>query len=150
MTEVFVMDWRSNLFRWAMTQNGRPFAWGDTDCASLTRKALAICFGRELFPDAPRWNTRRGAVLAWKETGGLEPALVQLGAKKTDLNFVRAGDVVCFDEAEERIGHTAVGIWIGNRCLMSTVEGVALAPLQSLPTDSRVYSLWEVLEVIDG
>lgn len=143
-----VWDWRLLLCRWAWLQPGRPFVWGETDCAMLARTALAICFGGDIFPGVPRWKTPMGAARALARTGGFGPMLLAMGATETTPAFARTGDVCCFPEPEERVGNVAIGVWVDVGCLLSSDEGVLVVPRVALPAATHVYSIWEVPEVV--
>lgn len=138
------LDWRTQLARWAQAQPGRPFVWGETDCAALVRQGLELVFGHDLWPETPYWHSAREAKKTHKTTGGMVAALQRLGAQQTTVNFARSGDVVAFPEPEEKVGGTALGLWVDDRCLLSSDRGVVAVRRQDLPPDAAVYSLWGV------
>lgn len=135
------LDWRTRLVRWALAQPGRPFVWGETDCATLARQAVVLCYGEDPWPDTPQWHTAREAKRAHAASGGMVAALECLGARHVPLNFARTGDIVAFPEPKEKIGGMALGVWVDDRCLLSSDEGVFMARRTDLPADAMVLTL---------
>lgn len=141
-----VRDWRTRLLAWAATQVGRPFRWGETDCATLARAALAECFGEDVAPNVPRWHTKKGAAAALREHDPIH-VLESLGAAKMTVGFARAGDIVQLIAEEDTLGGVALGVWIDGSCLITSRKaGVQIIPAAAMPRDSVVYSLWEIQE----
>lgn len=77
-------NWRPLLLAWAERVRGLPYVWGQTDCFSLAREAIAVQFGeQEPFPDLPHWSSLREGLRVWATWGGaqgLEAFFSQLGA----------------------------------------------------------------------
>lgn len=125
-----------------MEQQGKPFIWGTTDCVSLARAALIEMFGPEITPRLPRWKNERDAALILKKRGSVGRFLEELGAERTSVPFIRAGDLAVSPEPEEVVGRESVMVCLdGLQCLASTKEGVVLT---TPDTGSIVYSLWGV------
>ena len=146
MTEALprVRDWRTRLIAWSNAQIGRPFIWGETDCAALVRASLQECFGQDVVPGVPTWQSKREAIRVLKAH---EPVkiLEALGAVKTTVGFARAGDIVRANETDV-VGGIALGVWVDGGCLVTSVErGVVFIRAASMPRDGVVYSLWEIL-----
>lgn len=140
-----VPDWRTRLTRWARKQDGRPFIWGATDCASLARQALEQMFGRDVIPEVPRYSSWEEAVrvaAALHSRGGMESVLRRLGGENVPREFLRGGDFIVRPEAEEDAGGQSILVCIDSPlCLVSTREyGVQWG----VPTSGTVWSLWEV------
>jgi len=137
-----VRDWRTRLIAWSAEQVGKPFVWGETDCASLVRAALMECFGKDV-TGVPTWRSKRGAANVLKKYPPLE-VLGWLGAEKRTVAFARAGDVVSLPDTDT-LGDVALGVWIDGACLVSTQKGgVQLVPAAQIPRDCATYSLWEI------
>lgn len=135
-------DWSSKLQAWATAQLGKSFVWGETDCCALARAALIEMFGPFIAVHLPQWNSIRGAGLILQIRGSVGAVLEELGAERTSVPFMRAGDIVISAEPREEIGSRAVMVCInGQQCLAGTREGVSM---MIPPPDSIVYSLWEV------
>lgn len=88
-----VLDWRSRLVAWAESVRGEQYAWGATDCGTLARSALEVLFGVDLFP-ALAWTTEREALRTLSRIGGVERALLDMGAEPCHPNFLCSGAVV--------------------------------------------------------
>lgn len=128
---------------------GSSFEWGKTDCASLTRAALAQMFGVEVFPSLPQWSTAREALTVLHEHGTVGSILEKAGAICTTRAYLRAGDIIVTQEPEEEVGRTALLVCIDEAwCLAGGRKGVQLVPPPAyLDFDERcVYSLWEIAD----
>jgi len=148
------LDWRSRLVEWGLGLRGKPFAWGKTDCATLGREALALCFGRDVAPQTGTpWDTARKAALRLRRFPYHEQ-LERVGAARTSLPFVRAGDIVIADEPAEGIGQMSILVCLDATSFLgsSSEDGVQIVGLENVPADAVVYSLWEIPgeEVADG
>ncbi len=151
MSTIRVPDWRSRLITWAENVRGMPYIWGRSDCATLVRTALAICFGRDIAPDVPFHRNERQAIAVVRQYGGAVPVLEQLGAMRTTLPFARAGDVIAMEEPEEPITGIALGIWFDRYAVMSTRDGVVWVDVETLAARKpMLYSLWEIPDVGAG
>jgi len=138
-------SWRSALLTWAMALPGKPFVWGQTDCASLAREAITLLFGPTAMTFLPQWTSEDGAraVLA-----SYPPDVVlgtRFGAPYVTPRFARAGDIIVARDAEEPVGGHYLTVVIDGRIgLTSGPRGVMLIDISQLPEDSRAYSLWEI------
>ena len=120
--------------------------WGTTDCVALARAALIEMFGPKITLRLPRWKDERDAARTLKKQGSVGKFLEMLGAERTSVPFMRAGDLIVSPEPEEAIGRESVMVCLdGLQCLASTRDGVVFS---APPPQSVVYSLWEV--VLDG
>lgn len=139
-----VLDWRTRLVDWGLALRGRPFVWGQTDCATLARQALVLCFGRDLTVHVPLWHSAREAAEILKQHPIVDE-LKALGAEERPLAFARAGDLVLMEETDD-IGGVSIGVVIDASAVVasSTVDGVQLVDLQTMPENTLAYSLWEV------
>ncbi len=137
------VDWRSRLLCWSALQVGRPFVWGQTDCATLGRSALTEIFGVDVMPWLPTWHSAREAVQVVQTYGPVESILEKLGACGVSSAFMRAGDLVVMREPEEEIGRVAIMVCIdGRECIVSRHTGVVLERLPLLVEGAQAYSLW--------
>lgn len=141
-------QWRTMLRRFADTEHGKAFVWGETDCASLARRALVSMFGAALEDRFPTpWNSALTAQTALESAVSVDAWLRSIGAVVHPINFMRAGDIVVQPELEEIVGQIAVMVCIdGTECLTTGKQsGVSFT---RVPRDATIYSLWEV--VLDG
>jgi hypothetical protein len=141
-----VANWRTALTRWAEEQPGQPFEWGRTDCVSMARTALSLCFGRDPIGHIPTYANAREAKRLHETWGGFLHQLDLLGAMQKGLNYAQCGDVIAFPEPEEKVGGMAIGVWLDSTCLLSAREGIFLARRPDLPPSTKVYSLWMIPE----
>ena len=132
------------MIEWAAVQVDRPFAWGETDCASLARAALKQCFGEDVAPEVPEWHSKREAARVLRAHPPLQ-ILEALGAERTAIGFARAGDIISLPVTEDLIGDIALGVWTDSACLISSQRaGVELLRAGDVPPESVAYSLWEI------
>src|SRR3970040_964587 len=94
------LDWRSRLHAWGTAQVGKPFVWGETDCGSLSRKALEMMFGVDIMPVLPVYNSWSEAVVAKHQVARFGSFLTKLGALEGEPAFMRAGDIVVAPEPD--------------------------------------------------
>ncbi len=132
-------QWRSQLLTQLLPLVGQPFAWGVTDCASITRRALAAMFGHDV-TQLPAWNSPRELLEVRERHGAPADILRGLGAQERALTFLRVGDVVVSTEPEEEDREALYVCLHGSRCITGTRHGVTL----TRPERGTVYSLWEV------
>lgn len=89
-----VPNWDLRLLQWAESMNGKPFAWGETDCGSLVRSAMQNIYGVDAFGGVGRYSTRAAALKRQSETGGVYAALTAAGWSEIPLPFAQQGDVL--------------------------------------------------------
>lgn len=138
-------DWDVRLVRLQDDVLGEPFRWGETDCASIVRRALAAMYpeGEVPLPSAPpEYEDRRGAGRAYVESGGVAAMLEAGGAERVDLNFARQGDVLV--GLAEQGGFPGGAVVVEEHFLVaSEEEGVVRRPLRALrleePDDVEVW-----------
>lgn len=117
------LTWERRLVEWADSVQGRPFVWGETDCASLVVQALSLLGHPAAVPGYHTVSAAR-RVLA-----GLDPATVlrDLGAVEVGIAFAQSGDVHLGEDPEtEGLPAVAVhvaGVWVTS----SQGRGVHLA-----------------------
>lgn len=136
-----VRTWRTELLRWAQSQIGLPFTWGQTDCGTLGRAALRAMFGRDIVEDWPSWNTPHRAALRLLACGTFGQVLVSLGGVPKAFAFVQAGDFVVNVAAEEVVGGEALMVCVDEgRFIGSGPAGVCWM----VPDAPRAaYTVWE-------
>lgn len=141
-------NWRSALVAFADEVTGRPFVWGETDCAMLAMRTLAVLFGFDVLAHIPRWHDARSALRVWNEVGPVAKVLSTLSAPQSDVNFIRAGDIAVLHEPQENIGGEMVLVCIdGVECLVSgPASGVIHVRIDEEPLlkPPRIFSIWEV------
>jgi len=121
---------------------GRPLIWGETDCASLARASLRICFGEEVLGELPVWHTKRGALRTLK-LHDPSAVLEKLGAERRGMGFARGGDIVVLPP--DPSGGVSLGVWVDGGCLMvSEEDGVRMIRAPDVSSEGVVYSLWEI------
>lgn len=136
-----IVNWDAALTRWAGEQVGRPFAWGETDCASLVRGALAAMYGEDLV-DLPPWTSARAAARALAAVGSVPAALAQLGAEEIPRAFLTQGDLAY--EPRVPAGELAGSLFVAvaGRLLSSRLDGIVeLIALSALPATALCYRM---------
>lgn len=142
-------DWRSRLHRYAGERVGQSFQWGESDCGTLARNALAELFGRDVMPILPRWHSAREALAILETHGTFGQILTALDPLVTTPAFMRSGDLLVCEEPDEEVGRESLLVCLdGRQCLSSGKEGVFTMTLTVEEARLTVYSLWEVS--VDG
>ena len=120
-----VDNWDSKLTDFASEMQGDAFKWGKTDCGSLVRRALRICYGEELFRGS--WRGRGGALEWVAETGGPAAALKAVGFKKINPPFAGAGTVVVLPgEDADDLPQTGIMLHRGRMLTADRLSGVTV------------------------
>lgn len=100
MTRVY--GWDTRLVAFEREVLGEPFRWGKTDCGSLVRGVWTALYGEDApSPEVRDYDTRFGALRAHVESGGIEAALREHGAREVDLRYAQGGDVVVEPPSDE-------------------------------------------------
>lgn len=139
-----VAAWRSQLMTWAGAQCGRPYVWGETDCASLVRAATRQMYGVDVFAGlVPEWRSQREAVRARRQVGGIGGALALAGAVPRVLAFVQAGDVWVRQTRAGAWHRGALGVALGGQqvLLAGPVSGVYIAGVAADAAAWAAYAL---------
>lgn len=88
-----VLNWDVRLVEFAREVRGQPYVWGETDCATLVRRALTVMHGEDPLPDdVGAWTTRIGALRVAGRTD-VEDALYRAGGWEVRPPYATAGDV---------------------------------------------------------
>lgn len=120
-----VPNWDTLLFEWAESQMGKPYVWGDTDCASLVRAACRVIFGVDALSHIKPWTTRAAALKRHSATGGVYGALMSADWTEVPLPFAQQGDVLTW--SQPALG--GAGVVVARQLLTSDPDhGVQLVP----------------------
>lgn len=94
-----VRNWDVSIVQFAKEVVGKPFVWGETDCASLLYRVYEIMHGQK--PDVVlRYTTAKGALSAHQRTGGTEKVVRDLGALDIERP-AKYGDIIFYKGPEE-------------------------------------------------
>lgn len=129
-----VFNWDHKLVRFAEQERGRSYEWGETDCASLVRRAMDIMYGEDKFPNAPNWTTEVGAKRALGKIDNVNQCIIDIGGEDVHKNFRRNGDIVTGIDNNENF--PGMGVVVDVEVLTSSPEyGVYLARLNNMNVD---------------
>lgn len=129
---------RDALVTWADAQRGKPFKWGDTDCATMVRKACRVMHGVDPFV-LPAWKSKAKALRVFAECGGIAKALAEI-AQPVGRGFAWTGDIALLED-ETALGNSLMVV-IDSRVLVSQPEtGVTLEDRSILPAST---SFWRI------
>lgn len=105
------VGWPKELRRYAAEMDHRPFEWGEADCVSVVRGAIAIVLGEDPFDW--EYTTERGARRVWNRLGGPGAALEAIGAVEVPVNFAMQGDVLVNRETVDVPANFAIAVGSG-------------------------------------
>ncbi len=135
-------DWPSRLERYLQAARGRPFSWGENDCALFACGAVAAMTGED---PAARFRAGYRSLAGARKTlarfagGGLAETAARLAAAygKAEVAPLRAqrGDL-CLARGLE--GIDGLGVCIGPGALFNTPEGWVTLPLGELDRAWRI------------
>jgi hypothetical protein len=141
---IRVPNWNVRLVELANEVLGKPFVWGETDCASVARRAVAV-----MYEDDPvaqhikvTYTTKVGAARAFKKIGSMIDILLAAGAKEVRPDLTQDGDIMVFPK-NENAGYENLATRIGSMWIVSSPEeGRVLSTkirVTSLDPDVRVF-----------
>ena len=95
------LNWEAVVVDFAQREVGRPFEWGETDCASLARRVLRLMYGAEdPFLKTPAYSTQAGALRAFRRAGSIVDWLLDSGAEEVGREFLWMGDLAIRPEID--------------------------------------------------
>lgn len=97
------VNWRVALVEYAERMRGRPYVWGDTDCAALAADCVLICSGVDIVDEIGRWVGPREALRRAATLTDPSQPLVDHGALSVPQSRVQTGDVVVWPETHGRL-----------------------------------------------
>lgn len=134
--------WERRLVSLAEELDGAPYVWGQTDCASIARRAIE-CITRqrdivERLGLTAWYDSATGALRVFAQLGGIRPALVQLGLRERPIVSAGQGDIVVLPGEP---GHPpeAAGVLVSGKMLVSRESiGVYWAPVAAASIAMRL------------
>ncbi len=131
-------NWDVDLVLWARGVIGRSYVWGETDCGSLARAAVALLYGSDPI-EGSSWTDEASAAAALRALGGVSKTMRLLGAVKTDVLHAQSGDLLTTRGSGSHAGRFC--IVVAGRLLTSVPDsGVVLAPL-AVPPGATLWRL---------
>ena len=136
-----IRNWDNAVVKWATTQRGRPFVWGQTDCVSLYRNALQVMYGEPIGPGLT-YHSLPSALAASAECGGIRKVLLELGAVPLEsAAYANTGDVL-IDVLRDGDAFESTLPVITDKIMFADPEGViVLVPLRDAPRDVTAYRM---------
>jgi hypothetical protein len=135
-----VTSWDVRLVQFAREVVGASFVWGDTDCATLMRRAQSVLLGSDPFKGrVGNWTTKRGALRVVKNLDVLK-ALRTSGGVEVGERYATAGDVMLGAGVDARgLAQLATVLPVG-KVLASTPEtGVVIVRRKDLEPGARFW-----------
>lgn len=110
-------NWWVRLGELAKELVGKDFVWGETDCVTIARRALAAQFGEDPIVELTNvtYTTKGGATRAFNTLGSLGAMALKAGAREIPARRARDGDFLIFPKAEqtyENVASRMGGAWI--------------------------------------
>ena len=109
-------NWHVKLAQLANEVVGQSFVWGETDCASVARRAVAVMYEDD--PISPHitfsYTTRTGATRAFNRIGSFADIALAAGAKEVRPDLTQDGDIMIFpkDGNYENVATRMGSMWI--------------------------------------
>lgn len=131
-------NWDVALLQWATQQEGRPYAWGETDCIALALAAVGVLYPAP--PPLPRFPSKVAALRALAEAPDLIVATpAAAGAAPLALGFAAIGDLLVPPPDRDE---PAVLVGLGGWALASSpADGVQRVPVAALPPATIAWRL---------
>lgn len=131
--------WEERLAAEVAAASGKPFRWGDFDCATWAFDVAAVLRGGPSFADEWRgkYKSARGALRIIRRLGAAtmeEAVTARLGQPRKAVLLARRGDIV-MTEAEQM---PALGICVGASAMFLSKSGLVPVRLR------ECLKAWEV------
>ena len=111
-----VPNWSIELVQLANHLCVQPFRWGETDCASVARKALVAMYGKDIVAPYIKvtYTTRLGAARVFSKIGSMADIVIAAGAREVPLHVTRDGDFLIFPKSGgyENMSTQMGGLWV--------------------------------------
>ena len=134
-------NWDLELAAFAQQMNGLPYAWGKTDCASLTYAAVLLIYDEETVAKikVPKCRGIKSArTLLSAHPGGAYPLLRSIGMRPVRRGYWPSGAIWTMVPSKKR-PWGAVGVVTMRRVLTSNKEqGVVLITLDEAIKASKL------------
>lgn len=139
-----VRNWDCLAVEWAIQQVGKPFVWGETDCASLLTGMLGVMYRK--LPPLPRYASLRDAMDIWEQTGGVKPVLLEWGSQPLPtVAYANTGDVLIASPRDDEPFDAVMPVITDKYLFTEPNNTVQLIPLANVPVDAvpyRVPHVW--------
>lgn len=120
-------DWPERLITAIEGAHGRPFSWGEHDCALFAANTVQAMTGQDFaVPFRGRYRTRLGALRKLYPFGGLEAYVDTLGLAEIRPAFARRGDLALIDTEDG----PALGICTGRTVTYPALDGLLARPVR--------------------
>ena len=141
------ITWEIDLVDWANRMRGKPFVWGETDCASLGRQMVLLLTETDPAPEVTYHDLR--SAQTYLKAHSLAMWLDRAGAVVVPEGyaFAQSGDILVGKDRDHPgmpgCAFAAGGKWV----VVSVEQGVQIGlPLESL-SDTTLYRLPFPIEV---
>ena len=130
------LDWKARLVTYLAQSVGKPFVYGEFDCALFTLGAVAEMTGFDLTTDyRGRYSTLREGVVSARRHGFQDHvAVVAAHFAEIAPAFAQAGDIAVVDGADG----PALGLVQGEHIYALMTDGMVLVPLLAARRAFRV------------
>jgi hypothetical protein len=116
-----LVDWQLRLVRFANTEIGSPFIWGETNCVALAIRAIDVQCGTDLMCKYRKHMTCKRIAWLWlKRNGSLEGIKSRLladGLSVIEGDYMQDGDLL-MGEVED--GNVTAHIYLSGKWLSVT------------------------------
>lgn len=116
-------DWPERLAELVESCRGRPFAWGEHDCASFAAAAVHAVSGRVV--SLPAHGSEMAAMRAIAAHGSLVAAAVAVLGASLAPSLARRGDIVVVSNG----GREVLGVCLGTVAAAPGPDGLAFVPM---------------------
>lgn len=133
-----VMNASVELVKLARSLRGEELVWGETDCATLVRRAARTLYGEDRFAHVGNWTTLRGAARVFRRLS-VEDCLRGARMHEVGVAYATTGDVILRPNLDaDELPRFAVML-TGGKALVSTREdGVCAVPAREWLSEDGV------------
>lgn len=106
-------NWDVKLLEWAAGLEGKPFVWGETDCALLALEAHDLVTGSALAEAyRGRWDSEFAARrFIVEHSTDIERRLLAAGCDVVAPGYLQRGDFILVAESGWICAHVCMGAW---------------------------------------
>ena len=129
-----VDHWERLLLEQTEAARGKPFAWGEHDCATFAADCIEAITGER--PAMPAWTSARDAVRVLADEGGAVAAMIARFGSPIPPRIAQRGDVGVMDSDAET--GAAFVVCLGDRWAAPGAQGLAFLAVDLVGSAWRI------------
>jgi hypothetical protein len=122
-------NWDFHLVRFAKSIRGKPYVWGETDCASIVLRSLEAVHVESPLSGVGSWTTKTGALRALKRESP-EITLRAAGAREITRPYASGGDTVLWPPSGSSDGIPQLGVVVPVGWVVTSYDDIGVVQMK--------------------